>query len=64
MSYSLWEPEWESVCECRYDEFRDRMEREDCPFHHDLTDYAPEAVRGHPARKQPTLRIKVKDPAA
>jgi hypothetical protein len=35
MSYSLREPEWPAVCECRYDESRDEMDREDCPFHCD-----------------------------
>lgn len=35
MSYSLREPEWPAVCECRYDEARDEMDREDCAFHCD-----------------------------
>ncbi len=47
VSYSLREPEWEAVCECRYDEARDKMDRGDCPFHYDLVDDAPEAVRQH-----------------
>jgi hypothetical protein len=25
-------------CECFYDETHDMMDREDCPFHHDLDD--------------------------
>ena len=52
VSYSMIEPEWEPVCECRYDPVHDRMDREDCFFHCDLEeevakpeDQAPE----HPA---------------
>ena len=30
MSYSFREPEWPTVCECKYDEARDEMDREDC----------------------------------
>jgi hypothetical protein len=33
MSYSFLEPELPAYCECRYDEARDEMDREDCPFH-------------------------------
>lgn len=36
MSYSMLEPEWEPVCECRYDEVHDRMDREDCLRHCDM----------------------------
>ena len=38
VSYSFREPEWPAVCECKYDETRDEMDREDCPFHWDLAD--------------------------
>src|SRR5205085_7381979 len=38
MSFSMLEPEETPVCECRYDEARDAMDREDCPFHRDLVD--------------------------
>src|SRR5947207_1002577 len=38
MSFSMLEPEETPVCECRYDEARDMMDREDCPFHRDLVD--------------------------
>jgi hypothetical protein len=40
VSYSLREPEWPAVCECKYDEARDEMDREDCPFHCNLVDDA------------------------
>ena len=35
MSYSFLEPEWPAVCECKYDEARDEMDREDCYLHCD-----------------------------
>jgi hypothetical protein len=38
MSFSFRLPEEDPICECRYDEIRDRMDREDCPFHCDLVD--------------------------
>ena len=38
MSYSFRLPEEDPVCECKYDEVHDRMDREDCPFHCDLED--------------------------
>jgi hypothetical protein len=36
VSYSFLEPEWPVYCECKYDEARDEMDREDCPFHCDM----------------------------
>jgi hypothetical protein len=36
MSYSFQLPEEEPICECRWDEVHQRMDREDCPFHFDL----------------------------
>lgn len=38
MSYSFRLPEEDPVCECKYDEVHDRMDREDCPFHCDMVD--------------------------
>lgn len=32
------EPEWPPVCECKYDEVRDRMDRDDCLLHCDVDD--------------------------
>lgn len=32
------EPEWPVVCECKYDETHDRMDREDCCFHCEVDD--------------------------
>jgi hypothetical protein len=42
MSYSFLEPEDPAICECKYDEVRDRMDREDCPLHCNLVDDAAE----------------------
>jgi hypothetical protein len=38
MSWSMREPEEPAVCECTYDEDRDVMDRDDCPFHCDMID--------------------------
>jgi hypothetical protein len=35
MSYSMFEPEQEPICECKYDPVHDTMDREDCFFHCD-----------------------------
>jgi hypothetical protein len=32
------EPEWPLVCECKYDEVRDKMDRDDCRLHCDIED--------------------------
>ena len=45
MTYSFLEPEWPADCECKYDEARDEMDREDCPFHCDMTHQAAEEER-------------------
>ena len=54
MSYSFREPEEPAICECKYDQIRDRMDREDCPFHCDLVD-DPYEIEGSPERKRPTV---------
>jgi hypothetical protein len=33
MDYVSWLPEEETVCECRWNEARQRMDRDDCHFH-------------------------------
>ena len=45
MSYSFRIPEEDPICECRWDEARQRMDREDCAFHANLPD-DPEDVDG------------------
>jgi hypothetical protein len=52
VSYSFREPEWPAACECKYDEARDKMDREDCPFHCDPSDDSIEArARTTPQRR-------------
>ena len=51
MSFSFRLPEEDPVCECKYDEIHDRMDREDCPFHCDLEEEEPAGVLVH--RKPP-----------
>jgi len=38
MSFSFGLPEEPPICECFYDEVRDAMDRDDCPFHCDVID--------------------------
>ena len=38
MSFSFQPPEEDPVCECKYDEIHDRMDREDCAFHCDMAE--------------------------
>jgi len=38
VSYSMIEPEWDPICECRYDPVHDTMDREDCFFHCDMVE--------------------------
>jgi hypothetical protein len=35
------EPYWPLDCECKYDDKRDEMDREDCPFHSEFQEEAP-----------------------
>jgi hypothetical protein len=64
VSYSLREPEWPVVCECKYDEAGDEMDREDCPFHCDLPENAAEEETLTPSRKKPMRAGDIKEPAA
>ena len=64
MSYSFREPEWPAVCECKYDEARDEMDREDCPFHCDPTDDPAEKEIQTATRKRPALKRDIKESAA
>ncbi len=50
MSWSMRLPEDPPVCECKYDEIRDEMDRDDCPFHCDLSDPTEDTRHG---RKPP-----------
>ena len=55
MSWSMLEPEDPPVCECKYDEARDVMDREDCPFHCDLDDQTQPVEKEH---RKPASIIK------
>ena len=59
MSYSFREPEWPAVCECKYDEARDEMDREDCPFHCDPVDNSAEAGARTETRRKPARNADV-----
>lgn len=59
MSYSLRLPEEDPICECRYDEVHDRMDREDCPFHCDMTDDPEPAREFYVERKPPASVTRV-----
>lgn len=69
MSYSMREPEWEPVCECRYDPVHDRMDRDDCFFHCDMEEdgFAPVenlAAEIAPLEQQPAeVQTPLKKPA-
>jgi hypothetical protein len=52
------EPEWPSVCECKYDEVRDRMDLDDCLLHSgmeddlSLPDYAQDTGHNRKTRRE------------
>ena len=64
MSYSFQEPEWPAVCECKYDEARDEMDREDCAFHFDLVDDRADEETQTVPRKMAALQGNLRTPAA
>ena len=67
MSYSMLEPEWEPVCECKYDPVLDKMDREDCFFHCDMEDHGPSAIEDEletGRRKPPGTEKRRKEDAA
>ena len=63
MSYSMQEPEWPPVCECKYDEVHDRMDREDCLLHCDMED-DPEPEDQTVPKKPATIAKRDKENAA
>jgi hypothetical protein len=62
MSWSLEEPEQPSICECKYDQTRDEMDREDCRFHCDLDD--SDVVADVPQEEAPPIQRKKPDSIA
>jgi hypothetical protein len=63
MSYSFRLPEEEPICECKYNEVHDRMDRDDCPFHCDMVENSEQESQAPTERKPPlssapTCRLK------
>jgi hypothetical protein len=56
MSWSMMEPEEPPICECKYDEARDEMDRGDCRFHYDLVDEVPQQEERMILRKKPASK--------
>jgi hypothetical protein len=56
MSFSFRLPEEDPICECKYDDVHDRMDREDCAFHCDIIEDAKPA-NALPAPRKPPLSI-------
>jgi hypothetical protein len=59
-------PEDPPICECRYDETRDEMDRDDCPFHCDLPGNDERLiceVESHPSSTEETRPVKRKQVA-
>jgi len=54
VSYSMQEPEWPPVCECKYDEAHDTVDREDCLLHSGMEEEVP----------LPEDQVTLKSPAA
>ena len=63
VSYSFREPEWPPICECKYDEARDEMDREDCRFHCNMDGKMIEDVPSA-TRKTPMPTEQAKESAA
>jgi len=64
MSWSMREPEEPPVCECKYDQAHDRMDREDCHFHCDLVDLPEQELHSIHARKPPSPTASLQEDAA
>jgi hypothetical protein len=64
VSYSFREPEWPATCECWYDETRDQMDREDCPFHCHLVDNSAKLPIHLTQRKQLGVTRRAEKPVA
>jgi hypothetical protein len=61
VSYSMQEPEWAPVCECKYDEVHDRMDREDCVLHCDMVDDPEPPLANQITFKKPATIAKRKE---
>ena len=56
MSFSFCLPEEDPVCECKYDEAHDWMDKEDCAFHCDMLEDSSSA-NVLPAERKPPVSI-------
>jgi hypothetical protein len=64
MSYSMRLAEEPPECECRYDEARDEMDRDDCPFHCDLPGEPGFKAQATAKRKQPAAEASTDEAVA
>jgi hypothetical protein len=64
MSYSFREPEWPADCECKYDEARDEMDRDDCPLHCDQIKDSESLPKPPLSRKPSGIARSIKESAA
>lgn len=56
MRWSVEEPEWRPVCECRYDEIRDEVFRGDCELHYDMIEESePDSLT--PTERKPPASV-------
>lgn len=56
----MFEPDDPPECECRYDEIRDRMDRDNCHFHRD----PPQDDEVREAQRKPATRVRKENEAA
>ena len=61
VSYSMQEPEWPPVCECKYDEIRDKVDREDCPLHSSTEEKLSAPAEDRMKIKKPGIIAKRKE---
>jgi hypothetical protein len=65
VSYSMQEPEWPPFCECKYDEIRDIVDREDCLLHRDVENEISSPLENQITFKKPaTIAKRDKENAA
>ena len=60
VSYSMPEPEWPPVCECKYDEIHDKVDREDCLLHGNMEEKSSLPIENRITLKKPALVAPLK----
>jgi hypothetical protein len=58
VSYSFQEPDWLPVCECKYDEVHDTVDREDCLLHCHMEEEVAPPSEDRTTRKKPATIAK------